>query len=149
MALAAISVLTLLVLTLILFVLGAVFGAMGYADLAYTPSTSLVVFLLVPLSAAFVIHAYGYQLRQSDEQKDGASTKAFSYAGLTTAIGFACTGLTPATDIQNLALIGVFGIGVILIGLVLFVRPLMGNIQLLSFRFGNIPYFQLKLHDKL
>ena len=132
---------TALVLTLIIFVLGAVFGFMGYTGIAYTPSTSLVVFLLIPLATAFVIHAHGYHLRsQDDEQRRG--TKAFRYAGLTTAIGFACTGLTPASDIQNLAVVGVFGIVVILVGLVLFVSLHLEDTRQLRFRLGNqIPLY--------
>ncbi len=130
-------------LLLNLFVLGAAYGFMGLVGLELTPATSLVVFLLVPLASAFVVHTYGYVERKEPPTSGAPFTRnAFLFAGITTAIGFACTGLTPAPDIQSLALMGVVGIAATTAGVFLFVFPILknSNVQpfLLQFAFPRI-----------
>ncbi|MEM9622241.1 MAG: efflux RND transporter permease subunit [Pseudomonadota bacterium] len=130
-------------LLLNLFVLTCAYGIMGLIGQDLTPATSLVVFLLVPLASAFVVHAYGYVVR-AEHQLDGSTLtrNAFLFAGLTTAIGFACTGLTPAPDIRALALMGVIGIAATTSGVFLIVFPLLkttpANPFILQFSFPRI-----------
>ena len=110
------------------FVVTSVYGFMGWFSIQQTPVTSLVLFLLVPLTSAFVIHAHGYVSRSSE---DGfvprESVAAFLMAGLTTGIGFACTGLTSAADVRSLALVGAVGIGAGTAGIFLFVFPILSR----------------------
>ncbi len=116
------------------FVLICAYGFMGLVGLELTPATSLVVFLLVPLASAFVVHAYGYVSRSEAPGGRGNLTRnAFLFAGLTTAIGFACTGLTPAPDIRSLALMGVVGIVATTSGVFLFVFPVLRKMPLNPF----------------
>ena len=115
-------------LMLCIFVLALTYGSIGWAGLMLTPATSLVIFLLVPLSAAFVIHAHGFVVRQAEELVTVKLSKsAFLLAGITTAIGFAFTGMTPAKDIQLLAIMGIIGIVAATLGIFLFVFPLLEN----------------------
>ncbi len=51
---------TLVALGLSIFVVGFSYGFMGWIGMALTPATSLVIFLLVPLTGTFVINAHGY-----------------------------------------------------------------------------------------
>ncbi|MCP5178442.1 MAG: MMPL family transporter [Pseudomonadales bacterium] len=121
-------------LLLSLFVISVAYGFMGWMAMPLTPATSLVVFLLVPLSGTFVIHAHGYVARQAERQlfpEEGRLPCLF--AGLTTAIGFACTGLTPAPDIQSLAIMGVVGIAASTLGVFLLVFPLLHGVKNLRF----------------
>jgi predicted RND superfamily exporter protein len=109
-----------------IFVLTVTYGFMGWLKLELTAATSLVVFLLVPLASAFVVHAYGYVVRADDKsQAPRAGQTAFVMAGISTAIGFACTGFTPAPDVQMLALMGVVGIAAAAGGVFLIVFPLL------------------------
>lgn len=122
-------------LGLTLFVLACAYGFMGWAGLSLTPATSLVVFLLVPLSTAFVVHAHGYAVRNAP--LNGTPVEArlpFAMAGATTAVGFACTALTPAPDVQALALMGVVGIAAGTFGIFAFVFPLLCRIEQPGFR---------------
>jgi len=113
-------------LCLIVFVLSASYGTMGWLGVTLTPATSLVVFLLVPLSSAFVVHAHGYRSRSGlVHETDRTPRVAFLLAGVTTAIGFASTGLTPAEDIQRLAVMGFLGIGAATAGVFLIVFPIL------------------------
>ena len=110
------------------FVIAVAFGFMGWVGLELTPATSLVIFLLVPLSSAFVIHAHGYVARREDGGQGPVPREArlaFVMAGVSTALGFACTGLTPAPDVQSLALMGVVGIAAGTLGVFIWVFPLL------------------------
>lgn len=89
------------------------FAFMGYAGIRRTPLTGLVVNMLIPLGAAYVIHAVEY-LRHP-----GAATnrpvpphaiKPFMFATLTTMIGFGSTSLSNVEDIQRLGQVGACGI---------------------------------------
>lgn len=112
--------------TLNAFVVLVAFGFMGWFGLELTPATSLVVFLLIPLSSAFTIHAHGYVSRQkSDSIVPSEARMPMLLAGVTTCIGFACTGLTPAPDIQAMALMGIIGISAATIGTFTIVFPLL------------------------
>ena len=125
---------TAIALGLCAFVLAFSYGFMGWVGMALTPATSLVIFLLVPLSGTFVIHAHGYASRQSGQQliPEGAR-RSFLIAGLTTAVGFACTGMTPAPDIQALAVMGVAGIAASTLGVFIFVFPAFYGVKNLKF----------------
>ena len=114
-------------LCLNIFVLGTAYGLMGWFGFALTPATSLVIFLLVPLSSAFVIHAHGYVVRSAEEPKLATqhARKACIMAGLTTGIGCACTGLTDAVDVQSFAIMGVLGLAAATSGVFLFVFPIL------------------------
>ncbi|MCR9279038.1 MAG: efflux RND transporter permease subunit [Pseudomonadaceae bacterium] len=126
---------TLANLGLTLFVLACAYGFMGWNGLSLTPATSLVVFLLVPLSTAFVVHAHGYAVRNSPLVGTPVEARLpFAMAGATTAVGFACTALTPAPDVQALALMGVVGIAAGTFGIFAFVFPLLCRIDQPSFR---------------
>jgi predicted RND superfamily exporter protein len=123
-------------LLMCLFVLGVTYGVMGWFGAQLTPATSLVVFLLVPLSAAFVIHAHGYFVRRAEfGDPIESSSSAFLLAGLTTAIGFAFTGFTPAKDIQLLATMGVVGIAAATIGVFIITLPLLESVRNARFVF--------------
>ncbi len=116
------------------FVLMFAYGFMGWVGMALTPATSLVIFLLVPLSGTFVIHAHGYSARQSERQLIPEEARLpFCVAGLTTAVGFGCTGMTPAPDIQALAVMGVVGITASTLGVYIFVFPAMYGVKNLKF----------------
>ena len=117
-----------------LFVLAASFGFMGWTGLQLTPATSMVVFLLVPLTTAFVIHAHGYVERQQERDLIPVEARLpCLLAGVTTAIGFACTGLTPAPDVQSLAVMGVAGIAAGTFGIFFFVFPVLTRQEEVSF----------------
>ncbi|MEM7078405.1 MAG: MMPL family transporter [Pseudomonadota bacterium] len=108
------------------FVLAVAYGFMGWMQISLTPATSMVVFLLVPLSSAFVIHAHGYIVRAQEAGGEQATRRLpFILAGVSTAVGFACTGLTPAPDVQMLALMGFVGIAAATLGVFLFVFPFL------------------------
>ncbi len=55
------------------------------------------------------------------------------FAGLTTAVGFACTGMTPAPDVQALAIMGVVGICAATVGVFLFAFPVLYGAKNLRF----------------
>lgn len=125
---------TLIALGLSVFVVGVAYGFMGWSGMPLTPATSLVIFLLVPLTGTFVIHAHGYVARQAERKLIPDEAKSLCiFAGLTTAIGFACTGLTPAPDVQSLAIMGVVGIIAATAGVFLFVFPVLHGAKVLLF----------------
>jgi len=110
----------------IVFSLVGAFGFMGWVGLEITPGTALAIFLLGPLSAAFVIHAHGYVVRKNTETvipEDAIIPTLF--AGGTTALLFSCTGLTPAPDVQSLAILGVVGILFATLGAFLVAYPIL------------------------
>lgn len=86
-----------------------VLGFMSAAGISSTPITSLVTFLLIPISSAFVIHSYGFHVRtkNSDDKK---SMDAFYIAGLTTAIGFGSTAISSIPDIRSMGIAGCVGV---------------------------------------
>ena len=87
------------------------FGMMGWLGIYLTPGTALAVFLLIPLSTAFVIHAHGYASRPSSAGSLlSRATKPTVVAGITTSFLFGLTGWTSIPDIQALAIVGVFGV---------------------------------------
>lgn len=125
---------TLVALGLGLFVVTFAYGVMGWLGMPLTPATSLVIFLLVPLTGTFVIHCHGYVARQAERKLfPDEAWKPCIVAGLTTAVGFGCTGLTPAPDVQSLAVMGVLGIAATTAGVFLFVFPVLHAAQNLRF----------------
>jgi predicted RND superfamily exporter protein len=120
-------------LTMTLSLAGA-FGFMGWLQLDLTPGTALAIFLLGPLSAAFVIHAHGYAARDLESSiipREAVLPTIF--AGITTATLFACTALTPAPDVRSLAMLGVIGIGFATLSLFLVVYPLLAGSKNLGY----------------
>lgn len=111
-----------------LFVLLGAVGSIGWIGITLTPATTLALFLLLPLSSAFCIHAYAYELRTAG-QRGKSSIAGFGFAAISTALGFAATGATEAGDVRNLALMGVIGIVFAIVGIALFVRPLIGKVE--------------------
>ena len=113
------------ILTMLFSLVGA-FGFMGWFDFEITPGTALAIFLLSPLSAAFVIHAHGYASRStSTSMFPKEATVPTIFAGITTGTLFACTGLTPAPDVRSLALLGLVGIVFATLAIFLVVYPLL------------------------
>ena len=100
---------------------------MGIVGLTLTPATTLVLFLLIPLSSAFCIHAMAYHLR--DPSGSNLATQGFAVAAFTTIVGFASTGFTDAGDVRNMALMGVVGILAAAIGVLLFVVPGLARVS--------------------
>jgi len=86
-----------------------VLGFMAATGISSTPITSLVTFLLIPISSAFVIHAYGFRTRNSTGTEQG-SADAFYVAGITTAIGFGSTAISQVPDIRAMGLVGFVGV---------------------------------------
>ena len=120
-------------LTMSLSLIGA-FGFMGWIGLGITPGTALGIFLLGPLSAAFVIHAHGYKSRSEEDcivPKEAVVPTLF--AGGTTALLFACTALTKAPDVRSLALLGVVGIFFATLAIFLITYPLLGKASELGY----------------
>ena len=119
------SSLAVLVATVFLniFVLTCTYGVMGWAGVTITPATTLVIFLLIPLSSAFVIHAY-WHVNPRTTIRTSFKT-AFLAAGFSTAIGFGATGFTPASDIQSMAAMGVVGVLILTIGVWCVVLPIL------------------------
>ena len=112
-------------LTILLSIIGA-FGFMGWVGLEMTPGTALAIFLLGPLSAAFVIHAHGYVVRDTSESAIPKEAYAPTlFASGTTALLFACTALTPAPDVQSMAVLGVVGIFFATLALFLVAYPIL------------------------
>ena len=101
---------SLAVLAVATFSLVSSFGFMGMIGLAITPGSALAVFILVPLSAAFVIHAYGYHTRDPATQIPKDAVSPLVIAGITTSTLFGLTALTPSPDVQSLAAVGSVGI---------------------------------------
>lgn len=89
------------------------YSLMGVSGILMTPITSLVVFLLIPLSVAFTIHAAGMARR--DEPGESRSLAPFYVACLTTAAGFSVTAISSAPDLRALAFLGTVGVGYILV----------------------------------
>lgn len=107
----------------------SIIGALGTAvalGLAITPGSALAIFLLAPLSTAFVIHASAYRSRSEEpELIPPDSIFPILFAGLTTAALFGATGLTISPDVQSLAIVGVSGILWATLSIFIFVFPLL------------------------
>ena len=86
------------------------FGAMGFLGIAITPGSALAVFIVIPLSTAFVIHAFGYRTRSPEKIIPPEGIAPLLVAGFTTAFLFGLTGITPSPDVRSLALVGSTGI---------------------------------------
>ena len=86
-----------------------VLGFMAVTGISSTPITSLVTFLLIPISSAFVIHAHGFRTRNNTSAEKGTAD-AFYIAGITTAIGFGSTAISQVPDIRAMGLVGFVGV---------------------------------------
>jgi predicted RND superfamily exporter protein len=90
------------------------FALMGYVGVSFNPTNASVVQLLIPIGAAFTIHACGYV---GDTQRwnrgvvPAAARGPFGFAVLTTMIGFGATAVSTVPNVRNFGLIGMFGIG--------------------------------------
>jgi predicted RND superfamily exporter protein len=114
-------------LTALVTILYSILGALGIAslfDIHLTPGSALAIFLLAPLSTAFVIHASGYHTRTQNPQLiPQEAILPTIFAGLTTAALFGATGFTVSPDVKSLAFIGVVGILCATVAIFLFVFP--------------------------
>jgi predicted RND superfamily exporter protein len=91
------------------------FGLMGYLGITLDPTNIAVVQLLIPIGAAFTIHACKYvgdPRRWERGLVPQAARGPFGVAVLTTLIGFGATAVSTVPNVRNFALLGVFGIGV-------------------------------------
>jgi predicted RND superfamily exporter protein len=90
------------------------FGLMGYLGISLNPTNAFVVQLLIPLGAAFTIHACGY-IGDAQRWKRGwvpeAAWGPFGFAVLTTMIGFGATAVSTVPTVRDFGLLGIFGIG--------------------------------------
>ncbi len=90
------------------------FGLMGYLGISLNPTNAAVVQLLIPIGAAFTIHACGY-IGEAQHWKRGLVPEAawgpFGFAVLTTMIGFGATAVSTVPTVRDFALLGMFGIG--------------------------------------
>ncbi len=112
------------------FAIIGTFGVMGYLQLTRTPVNSIVVNLLIPIAAAFTIHAYSYVksaemliLRMFPKR----AIKPFFFAALTTAIGFGATALSKSPDVRTMGLLGIVGIFFCLLSMFLLVFPVLAG----------------------
>lgn len=111
-----------------LYSIVVVLGFMAAAEISSTPITSLVTFLLIPISSAFVIHAYGFQgrVKSSDNER---SIDAFYIAGITTAIGFGSTAISSVPDLRAMGVAGLVGVLAATNFVASFVLPQLGKVN--------------------
>jgi predicted RND superfamily exporter protein len=90
------------------------FALMGYLGISLNPTNAIVVQLLIPIGAAFTIHACGY-VGDTHRWKRGVVPEAargpFGFAVLTTMIGFGATAVSTVPTVRDFGLLGMFGIG--------------------------------------
>lgn len=89
------------------------FSLMGYLGVTQTPINVLMANMLIPLGAAFTIHAFHY-VKSTERLRYGffpeAAIKPFLFATLSTMVGFGCTAMSHSPDIQEFGYFGMFGI---------------------------------------
>ena len=120
------ALVSLAVLAVSAFSLIASFGFMGLIGLSITTGSALAVFILVPLSAAFVIHSYGYHTRDATALVPKDSIAPLLIAGVTTSTLFGLTALTPSPDVKSLAAVGSIGILFATLAIFVFAFPIFG-----------------------
>jgi len=108
------------------------YASMAVMGIVLSPITSLVVFLLIPLSVAFTIHAVGVARREDPQET--RSLMPFYVACMSTAAGFSVTAMSDAPDLRSLAFLGVLGTGYILVVTVLVSLPILDSSFLSSER---------------
>ena len=110
------------------FAIVGTFGVMGLLQLTRTPVNSIVINLLIPIAAAFSIHAHGYA-KSAQLLIYGIfpkrAIKPFLFATLTTAIGFGATALSESPDVRIMGMLGVTGIFFCLLAMFLLVFPVL------------------------
>jgi predicted RND superfamily exporter protein len=86
---------------------------MGTLGISMNPTNASVVQLLIPIGAAFTIHACGYA-GDTRPWKRGLVPEAargpFGFAVLTTMIGFGATAVSTVPNVRDFGLLGMFGI---------------------------------------
>lgn len=88
-------------------------ASMGYFGVARNPINDLVVQMIIPIGAAFVIHAYHYRKQYGKTDYRFfllAVVDSFGFATFSTVIGFGATGISPYPAIQQFGIFGVVGI---------------------------------------
>jgi predicted RND superfamily exporter protein len=91
------------------------FALMGYLGIKQNPTNSLVAQMLIPLGAAFTIHAWGYAASHSSWRWNlipAAAVRPFAFAVVTTMVGFGATAVSTVPNIRHLGLLGIFGIAI-------------------------------------
>lgn len=98
-------------------IIGVLFtlAAMGYLGIKVDPMNALLTQVLMPLGAAFTIHAWGYA-RSRDTWRWGLIPKSairpFTFAAVTTMVGFGATAVSTIPNVRRFGLLGMFGIAV-------------------------------------
>ena len=104
------------------------FALMGYLGVTKTPINVLMANMLIPLGAAFAIHAHNY-VRLSQSFYWGfvpeAALRPFLFATASTAIGFGCTAISHSPDVRDFGLLGVFGIAMCLLMTICVTFPML------------------------
>jgi predicted RND superfamily exporter protein len=91
------------------------FALMGYLEIKVDPMNALVTQVLIPLGAAFTIHAWGYAGSRGSwtwRLIPEAAIRPFAFAVVTTMVGFGATTVSTVPAVRHFGLLGVFGIGV-------------------------------------
>ncbi len=101
------------------------FGLMGYLGIAQTPVNGMMVNMLIPLGAAFTVHAFAYA---GHENKFAGIWPAvargpYLFATLSTALGFGSMAITTSPDVRQMGLLGAFGTCACLLCTVLLTFP--------------------------
>jgi predicted RND superfamily exporter protein len=104
------------------------FALMGYLGIKQNPTNSLVAQVLIPLGAAFTIHACGHAASRGSWKlgliPEGA-IRPFAFAVVTTMVGFGATAISTIPNIRHFGLLGIFGIGICAAMTVGFTFPLL------------------------
>ena len=121
-------------------------ATMGYAGIARNPINDVVVQMIIPIGAAFVVHAHGYAKHSRHATYEfllGSSVRSFGFATLTTSIGFGATGISPYPGIQQFGIFGVVGILACLFTTVSLVFPALIKLNINAKPSGLVRLFQL------
>jgi predicted RND superfamily exporter protein len=111
-----------------LVAVASTFALMGYLGIQQNPTNSLAAQLLIPLGAAFTIHACGYAGSGSSWRWGlipEAAIRPFAFAVATTMVGFGATAVSSVPNIRHFGLLGMFGIAVCAVTTVSLTFPLL------------------------
>jgi predicted RND superfamily exporter protein len=104
------------------------FGLMGYLGIKQNPTNSLVAQVLIPLGAAFTIHACGHASSHGSWRLGlipESAIRPFAVAVVTTMVGFGATAISTIPNIRDFGLLGIFGIATCAVMTVGFTFPLL------------------------
>ena len=108
------------------------FALMGYLEITQTPINVLMANMLIPLGAAFALHALHY-VKHAETLHFGflpnTAIRPFLFATVSTTVGFGCTAISHSPDIQEFGTLGMFGISACLVATVLGTFPLLAKLR--------------------